>query len=108
MHRRAPARARADPRAQAVSAALMRWEVASLRLYTGPMYDKYNAVLRGFPKEHVEALAGNKYTATLHTVQVCLCFCVYVVCPCGRKEQPVRRAACVRAGLRSRASLKPQ
>jgi hypothetical protein len=36
--------------------------------YTGPMYCKYNAVLRGFPKAVVDDLKGNTYTTTIHLV----------------------------------------
>ena len=32
------------------------------------MFDKYNAVLRGFPKAAVDGLGGNKYTTTLYLV----------------------------------------
>ena len=32
------------------------------------MYYKYNAVLRGFPKEVVDALKGNKYKTTIHLI----------------------------------------
>jgi hypothetical protein len=34
----------------------------------GPMFHKYNAVLRGFPKAAVDGLGGNKYTTTLYLV----------------------------------------
>ena len=34
----------------------------------GPMYCKYNAVLRGFPQAVVDDLRGNKYTTTLHLI----------------------------------------
>jgi len=35
---------------------------------TGPMYCKYNAVLRGFPKAVVDDLNGNTYTTTIHLI----------------------------------------
>ena len=34
----------------------------------GPMFYKYNAVLRGFPEAAVDGLDGNKYTTTLHLI----------------------------------------
>ena len=48
-------------------------EFWAVRLYTGPMYLKYNAVLRGlqfeFAKPKFEALCrGNTYTTTLHCI----------------------------------------
>jgi hypothetical protein len=50
------------------SAKLCKEEVIALRLYTGPMYIKYNAVLRGYPKSELLALKGNRYTTTIHAV----------------------------------------
>mmetsp|Transcript_28961 Transcript_28961/g.69542 ORF Transcript_28961/g.69542 Transcript_28961/m.69542 type:complete len:1427 (-) Transcript_28961:999-5279(-) len=47
---------------------LCREEIVALRLYTGPMYMKYNTVLRGFPKQAIRALKGNRYTTTIHAV----------------------------------------
>ena len=50
------------------SANLCREEIVALRLYTGPMYVKYNAVLRGWPAGELRALKGNRYTTTIHAV----------------------------------------
>ena len=36
--------------------------------HTGPMFCKYNAVLRGFPKAVVDDLRGNTYTTTIHLI----------------------------------------
>ena len=49
-------------------AKLLREELIALRLYTGPMFCKYNAVLRKFPKEMYEGLHGNGYTTTIHAI----------------------------------------
>jgi len=35
---------------------------------TGPMFCKYNAVLRGFPTAVVDDLRGNTYTTTIHLI----------------------------------------
>ena len=35
---------------------------------SGPMYCKYNAVLRDFPPSMVDGLKGNKYATTLHLI----------------------------------------
>ena len=43
-------------------------EVISLRLYTGPMYIWYNAVLRGFPEDLCESLSGNRYETTIFCI----------------------------------------
>ncbi|KAJ1475862.1 hypothetical protein T484DRAFT_1826830, partial [Baffinella frigidus] len=43
-------------------------EILALQLYTGPMFQKYNAVLRGFPKAVVDGLGGNKYTTTIYLI----------------------------------------
>lgn len=43
-------------------------EVLALRLYTGPMFVKYNASLRGFPSLSWKALKGNRYATTLHAI----------------------------------------
>ena len=48
--------------------ALSREEVISLRLYTGPMFVLYNAVLRGFPAGDVAKLLGNRYETTIFTI----------------------------------------
>ncbi len=52
--------------AKAVS--LKKAEVISLRLYTGPMYMLYNAVLRKFPKAVLESLLGNRYESTIFCI----------------------------------------
>jgi len=49
-------------------AGLLDEEVLALVLYTGPMFCKYNAVLRGFPKAVVDDLKGNTYTTTLYLI----------------------------------------
>ena len=49
-------------------AKLRKEEIVALILYTGPMFVKYNAVLRGFPEAAVEALKGNKYTTTIYCI----------------------------------------
>ena len=49
-------------------AKLRKEEVIALILYTGPMYSRYNAVLRLFPEETVKTLKGNKYTTTIHLI----------------------------------------
>jgi len=46
-------------------AGLKKVEIYALQLYTGPMYSKYNAVLRGFPEHMFEGLNGNKYATTI-------------------------------------------
>mmetsp|Transcript_32511 Transcript_32511/g.75742 ORF Transcript_32511/g.75742 Transcript_32511/m.75742 type:complete len:1094 (-) Transcript_32511:948-4229(-) len=53
---------------EAKAAGLTLVEVCALRLYTGPMYMKYNAVLRRGPDEKVQGLKGNSYTTTLHAI----------------------------------------
>ena len=52
--------ARGDVRGAVEAAGLQREEVAGLRLYTGPLYVLYNALLREFPSDVVKALAGNR------------------------------------------------
>jgi hypothetical protein len=37
-------------------------------LAAGPMFLKYNSVLRGFPGSVVEALKGNTYTTTIYCI----------------------------------------
>jgi hypothetical protein len=54
-------------------AGLLREEVIGLRLYTGPMFVLYNAVLRGFPERDLEWLKDgdgkeNRYETTIFTV----------------------------------------
>eukprot|EP00283_Hemiselmis_rufescens_P012404 CAMPEP_0173446888 /NCGR_PEP_ID=MMETSP1357-20121228/37552_1 /TAXON_ID=77926 /ORGANISM="Hemiselmis rufescens, Strain PCC563" /LENGTH=137 /DNA_ID=CAMNT_0014413231 /DNA_START=18 /DNA_END=428 /DNA_ORIENTATION=- len=49
-------------------AGLVKEEVIALQLYTGPMYGKYNAVLRGTPPEVVKALRGNTYACTISCI----------------------------------------
>ena len=50
-----------------------REEFVATRLYTGPMYIKYNAVLRGLQFEYARPdfdrlCGGNRYTTTLHCI----------------------------------------
>lgn len=47
---------------------LLEVEVIALRLYTGPMFFKYNSVLRNFPESAVTALKGNRYITTIHAI----------------------------------------
>jgi len=53
---------------------MRREEVVGARLYTGPMFEKYNAVLRtgtgleSMQKKWDDLCMGNKYTTTLHVV----------------------------------------
>jgi len=39
-----------------------------VKLYTGPMFCLYNAVLRGFPADTVKLLEGNTYTTTIYCI----------------------------------------
>jgi hypothetical protein len=43
-------------------------EVQVLRLYTGPMFNLYNAVLRKFPADLYEKLQGNQYETTISCI----------------------------------------
>ena len=43
-------------------------QVIAIRLFTGPMFMKYNAKLRNFPAAAVEALKNNGYVTTIHAV----------------------------------------
>ena len=43
---------------------LKQAEVVCLRLYTGPTYILYNAVMRKYPKDIYESLKGNQYETT--------------------------------------------
>lgn len=47
---------------------LSRAELLALRLFTGPMYMKYNAVLRQYPLSICEGLKGNQYRTTIHAI----------------------------------------
>jgi hypothetical protein len=49
-------------------AGLSMEEVIGLRLYTGPLFVLYNAVLRGFPEKDVILLMGNKYETSIFTI----------------------------------------
>jgi hypothetical protein len=49
-----------------VKAGLSKEELVALRLYTGPMFMKYNCVLRRFPQGVYDALQGNNYVTTIH------------------------------------------
>ena len=51
-----------------VKAKLSKEELIALRLYTGPMFVKYNCILRGFPKAVIDGLKGNRYVTTLHAI----------------------------------------
>jgi NLR family CARD domain-containing protein 3 len=50
------------------AACLQRPEVVCLRLYTGPMYMLYNAVMRKHPKATYESLQGNQYETTIFCI----------------------------------------
>lgn len=52
----------------ALQAGLEKPEIIALRLFTGPMFMKYNAKLRNFPQDGVEALKGNGYVTTIHAI----------------------------------------
>jgi hypothetical protein len=52
----------------AVKANLLLAEVIGCRLFTGPMFMKYNASLRKFPQDVFDELNGNRYTTTIHAV----------------------------------------
>ena len=43
-------------------------EFTVLRLYTGPLYIIYNAVMRDFPRDIVNSLAGNKFETTVFVI----------------------------------------
>jgi hypothetical protein len=47
---------------------LKRGELVSLRLYTGPMFNLYNCVLRKFPEDIYASLEENKYETTLFCI----------------------------------------
>jgi hypothetical protein len=50
-------------------ARLLREELVALRLYTGPMYFKYNAILRQLEGcKIVKTCKGNKYCTTIHCI----------------------------------------
>jgi hypothetical protein len=60
-------------RKQITLAGLLKMEVIALRLYTGPMFVLYNAVLRGFPEKDVECLMDkdgkeNRYETTIFAI----------------------------------------
>lgn len=40
----------------------------ALRLYTGPMYVKYNAKLRNYPQTTLDGMKGNGYVTTIHCI----------------------------------------
>ena len=52
----------------AQKAGLGEAEVVALRLYTGPMYVWYNAVLRHYPTDIWESLEGNRYETTIFCI----------------------------------------
>ena len=43
-------------------------QVTALRLYTGPLYVLYNALLRGYPADVVRDLNGNRYETTIFVI----------------------------------------
>jgi len=49
-------------------ARLGKEEFAALRLYTGPLYMLYNALMRDFPPRVVESLAGNRFETTMFVI----------------------------------------
>ena len=57
---------------------LIEEEVLAGRLYTGPMYQKYNAVLRSKSKvpflvgQAKELTKGNDYVTTIHAINSCV------------------------------------
>jgi hypothetical protein len=58
---------------QVTLAGLLNMEVIGLRLYTGPMFVLYNAVLRGFPEKDVNCLKDtegkeNRYETTIFAI----------------------------------------
>ena len=53
---------------QVISCKLRKGEVIALRLYTGPMFNLYNAKLRGHPPELYRALEGNEYETTIFCI----------------------------------------
>ncbi len=60
-------------RKQVTLAGLLKMEVIALRLYTGPMFVLYNAVLRDFPARDVECLQDtegkeNRYETTIFAI----------------------------------------
>jgi hypothetical protein len=55
-----------DPKV--IAAKLKQGEVVSLRLYTGPMYMLYNAVLRRYPEDVVKRLKSNNYETTIFCI----------------------------------------
>jgi hypothetical protein len=52
----------------ALKVGLQEAEVIALRLYTGPLYLWYNAVLRGYPTEVADSLEGNRYETTIFCI----------------------------------------
>ena len=57
---------------------LTKDELIGIRMYTGPMYEKYNTVLRAFSghpfmvKKRDELCGSNMYTTTLHVINSAL------------------------------------
>ena len=51
-----------------LSVPLQRPEVVSLRLYTGPAYILYNAVMRKHPRHVYDKLLGNRYETTIFCI----------------------------------------
>ncbi len=57
-----------EARKEVKRAGLKKPEVLGLRLYTGPLFVTYNAVLRGFPQSDVENLRGNKFETSIFVI----------------------------------------
>ena len=58
---------------------LTDFEIIAARLYTGPMFEKYNGVLRGvnmpsvpFFASQLEKCRGNRYVDSIHCINLCL------------------------------------
>ena len=59
---------RHDVQPVVTKAQLRSEEFTALRLYTGPLYIVYNAVMRDFPTNVVNSLAGNKFETTVFVI----------------------------------------
>jgi hypothetical protein len=52
-----------------VGKARLQWaEFTALRLYTGPLYTLYNALMRDYPPDVVASLAGNRFETTMFVI----------------------------------------
>jgi hypothetical protein len=58
----------AEVKERVTEAGLVKTEAIGLRLYSGPMFVLYNAVLRGFPAKDVACLKGNRYETTIFMI----------------------------------------